>query len=245
MKYIEPTFCNKWLAVIVCVFITLTGKIVCAASFAYSYDSLNRITNTTYSDGSAEKYLYDLVGNRLSRITLPATTRIDTTAPPIPTNVVPSSVGPSQLAISWNQVVDTGGSGLAGYQIYVNGSVVATTSSTNYILTGLAPNSSYCITIAAFDHYNNLSAQSLTYCTNTAVVQPPFLVPLKSLDNHFQIGITGGTPGPYNVLISTQLPQWNTYGNLVLPQVGASFLDPATGRFSQRFYRLQWNTNVP
>jgi hypothetical protein len=40
-----------------------------AATFAYSYDSLNRLTNAAYSDGSREAYSYDTAGNRQIRVT--------------------------------------------------------------------------------------------------------------------------------------------------------------------------------
>lgn len=213
-------------------------------AFTYTYDSLNRLTNIIYSDGSHESYSYDSSGNRLTRTTLAASTRLDATPPSIPTNLVLATSSPNQLSFVWDRAVDAGGSGMAGYQIYVNGLLVATTTSTNYLLTGLAPNSSYCISIAAVDHYNNVSTQSVSFCTNTAAVLIPLLFPLRFLGENFQIGFSGGTPGIYDILVSTQLPQWNVYTNLTLPTSSNIFIDPATG-FSQRFYQLRWSTNTP
>jgi len=74
---------------------------------------------------------------------------------------------PSQLSITWNRAFDTGGSGLAGYQVYVNGSLVATTTSTNYSLSGLSPSTQYCLTVAAVDHDGNISLVSQPICIIT------------------------------------------------------------------------------
>lgn len=48
-----------------------------AASFSAQYDSLNRITNVTYVNGTIESYTYDAAGNRLSiKITAPNRTPV-------------------------------------------------------------------------------------------------------------------------------------------------------------------------
>ncbi len=157
-----------------------------AASLAYSYDPLNRLTNAAYSDGSRESYLLDPAGNRLSRITSAATIKVDTATPSVPTNVVSLAFTNSQLLIGWNRAFDTGGSALAGYQVFVNGSLTATTTSTNYLLTGLLPDTQYCLTVAAFDHSANISAASLPVCVTTPSwndTQPPLIVVLSPTNN--------------------------------------------------------------
>ncbi len=39
-----------------------------AAATLYSYDTLNRLTHVTYSDGTTITYTYDATGNRLSQV---------------------------------------------------------------------------------------------------------------------------------------------------------------------------------
>lgn len=216
-----------------------------AATFTYSYDSLNRLTNAAYSDGSAESYSYDLAGNRLLRITIAASSRLDVTPPPVPTNLASTAFIPSQLSIAWNPAFDTGGSGLAGYKVYVNGSYAGTTMAPNFLLSGLFPNSQYCLTVRAYDHYTNISEQSAALCFTTPVFQPPLLASPGFQTGRFQFVIQSGTPGPYNVYVSSNLSDWNLLTNLTLPAPQGIFFDPSTNIFNRRFYQLRWSTNTP
>src|SRR5690242_5859370 len=227
-----------------------------AASFSYSYDSLNRLTNAAYADGSSESYLYDSSGNRLVRSTSALTTNLDQSPPTVPNNLALESSSPSQMSISWQPSYDFGyhllnpdsyidGSGLSGYSIYVNGSLVATTTTTNFTLDGLYPDTSYCLTVAAFDHENNLSDQSPSVCYTTPVFQPPYLMSYGFLNGTFQIDVAGGTVGPYEIWGSSNLVDWRKETNIWLPLTNSSFL-PLTSRTNTAyFYRLKWSTNVP
>ena len=52
-------------------FIALSGAAVFAYETTYTYDALNRLTSTTYNDGTSRivvTYQYDTADNRLSRI---------------------------------------------------------------------------------------------------------------------------------------------------------------------------------
>jgi YD repeat-containing protein len=138
-----------------------------AATFTNSYDTLNRLTNAAYSDGSSESYSYDPAGNRLSRTIQAATIKSDATPPSTPANLAQIAFTTNQLSLRWNRAFDTGGSGLAGYQVYVNGQLTATTTDTNFIMSGLMPDTEYCVTVAAIDRDGNLSPQSDSLCFTT------------------------------------------------------------------------------
>ena len=77
--------------------------------------------------------------------------------------VTGSPVGSSQVDLSWTASTDNaGGSGVAGYNVYrdgskVNSSLVATTS---YSDTGLSASTQYSYTVSAVDNQGNESAQS-------------------------------------------------------------------------------------
>lgn len=227
-----------------CICLCLTISLH-AATFTYSYDSLNRLTNAAYSDGSRESYSYDNAGNRLSRTTGAATIQEDVTAPSAPLNLVTNSPIASQLNISWNRASDTGGSGLAGYQIYVNDSLFGTTFGTNYTLSGLSFDSPYCLYIVAFDRDNNISAQSAEICFTTPAFEPPYLVPFGFADGHFQIGVTGGTAGPYDVFGSSNLLDWQRRTTVWIPLTNSYFTDSDSNIISPYFYRFGWSTNMP
>ncbi len=229
---------SVWTLYLFCSLVPSKG-----ANVTYAYDSLNRLTNAAYSDGSRESYSYDSAGNRHSRVTLAATNLVDVTSPTVPTNLIWTGFIPSQLGIAWNRAFDTGGSGLAGYKVFVNGLFLGTTTGTNFTLFGLFPNTQYCLTVAAFDHDNNVSAQSLSICTNTPVFQPPSLNSVFA-NSQFQIRASGGTAGPYAVFGSSNLFIWRWETNIWLPLSNGYFVPQANG-LSPYFYYIGWRTNTP
>src|ERR1035441_3955911 len=138
------TLCKSILLLYLNFFV---GPTLSAATFAYSYDPLNRITNAAYSNGSQESYSYDPVGNRVQRIT----GIFDTVPPSVPTGLAVSTNAYNQIVLSWNIAQDSG-TGVAGYYIYLNGVLYTNTEVSIVPLTALAPNMAYCITVAAYDY---------------------------------------------------------------------------------------------
>lgn len=67
------------LAYVVWLFLCI-APIIVKGDIVYSYDSLNRLTNVNYGDGSVISYTYDAAGNRL---TYSGTVANDTIAPSI------------------------------------------------------------------------------------------------------------------------------------------------------------------
>ena len=138
-----------------------------AATFTNTYDPLNRLTNAAYSDGSRESYSYDKSGNRIARITTVATTNIDNVSPSVPTNIGAPNISSNQIALFWTRSSDTGGAGMAGYYVYVNGALAGNTTGTNFLLTGLVPGTTYCVRLAAYDRSSNVTTQTPEVCFTT------------------------------------------------------------------------------
>jgi PKD repeat protein len=100
---------------------------------------------------------------------------VDTTAPSVPT--ITSAVSPScsQVDLAWTTSTDTGGSGLAGYNVYRNNVFVhrVNAPATTWSDTGLAASLTYSYTVTAIDGAGNQSAKSAPFsvttrsCTNT------------------------------------------------------------------------------
>ena len=97
----------------------------------------------------------------------------DTIAPSVPTGLSGTAVSSTQIGLTWNASTDTGGSGLAGYKVYRNGTQVGTTTVESYSDTGLTPSTTYAYTVSAYDNAGNESSQSnppVTISTKPAVL---------------------------------------------------------------------------
>jgi uncharacterized repeat protein (TIGR03806 family) len=130
---------------------------------------------TSHLDGTLATAVFDnpaVIG--------PGTTP-DTTVPSVPQNVRATAASSTSITVSWDASTDTGGSGLAGYRIFRNGSTtaLATVTGTSYTDTNLSPSTSYSYRVRAFDGANNQSALSSAASVTTPATPPP---PVSGLD---------------------------------------------------------------
>ncbi|KQS98804.1 glycoside hydrolase family 48 protein [Cellulomonas sp. Leaf395] len=142
-------------------------------------------TSTSYSDTgltAATAYSYtvrakDVAGNisaassALSVTTLPATT-LDTIAPSVPAGLVATTVTETSVALTWTASTDTGGSGLAGYDVYRGTTKVGTPTSASYTDSGLTAATAYQYTVRARDNAGNVSAASSALSVTTKSTTP-------------------------------------------------------------------------
>lgn len=112
-------------------------------------------------DGKAPLFAY---GFGLTYAGSPA----DTVAPSVPGTPVASGVTATGLTLTWPASTDTGGSGLAGYDVYRDGAAAGTTATASYTVTGLTPATRYEFTVAARDAAGNRSARSAALAVTTA-----------------------------------------------------------------------------
>ena len=87
--------------------------------------------------------------------------------PDPPGGVIVLANSSSLITIQWNPSSILSGLGLGGYDVYRNGTRIATTSMTTFLDGGLSPATQYCYTIVAFDVLGNDSAPSAQACTAT------------------------------------------------------------------------------
>ncbi|MBU8881705.1 endonuclease [Kaistella sp. DKR-2] len=97
--------------------------------------------------------------------TATGTTLVDTQAPTAPTNLEVTSVGTNSIAIQWNASTDN--IGVTSYDIYVNGELMGSTSSTSTNIANLNPLTTYTIYVVAKDGGNNVSPQSNSVTATT------------------------------------------------------------------------------
>src|SRR5262245_48097465 len=97
-------------------------------------------------------------------------TPADTTPPSVPTGLNSPSKTSTSVALAWNASTDNaGGSGVAGYDVFRNGTSVGAPTTTSFTVTGLAASTTYSFTVRARDNAGNASAQSpaLSVTTNS------------------------------------------------------------------------------
>src|SRR6266478_3160898 len=82
----------------------------------------------------------------------------DTTAPTTPTGLSASAITTTSVILSWGAATDN--VGVTGYRVYVNGTLVVSSSSTSVQITDLTPGFTRSFTVSAVDAAGNVSAPS-------------------------------------------------------------------------------------
>jgi len=113
------------------------------------------------------------------------TNAIDTIAPTVPTGLSSSGISSTSFLFTWSSSTDN--VGVAGYNVYQNGTLVGTTPTTNFGFGGLAPKTTYSVAVAARDADNNVSAVSspisvTTSAGDTSAPTPPGALVVLSVD---------------------------------------------------------------
>jgi len=129
----------------------------------------NNITYNDYGLSAETTYTYklrarDSAGNyseysNEQTVTTPAPT-VDETPPTKPTNLYSMSITTNSISFAWTASTDSGGSGLAGYIVYLGMEEVAFAETNQYYLTGLQPGTKYAIYLRARDNSGNVSELS-------------------------------------------------------------------------------------
>lgn len=93
---------------------------------------------------------------------------VDTTAPSAPTNLAASGTTSSSTNLSWTASTDN--VAVTGYDVYQGATVIGTTASTTYNVTGLSASTAYTFSVKAKDAAGNVSTASNTVNVTTSVV---------------------------------------------------------------------------
>lgn len=94
-----------------------------------------------------------------------ATTLADTDAPDVPQNVVLTVVSSTEISLTWDASTDN--VGVTGYNIYRDGSFLASVNTNEASDTGLIPATEYCYAVSAYDEVGNESSASEAVCAVT------------------------------------------------------------------------------
>ena len=140
---------------------------------ATEYDLTGLTPSTDYS---VEIEAVDAAGNvseKSEAATFTTAKAVDTEAPSVPTDVKASDVTKTGATVTWTASTDN--EGVAGYNVYVNGTQVNDTlvATTEYVLTGLTEGTEYTVEVEAVDTNNNESAKAaVTFTTAKEPVTP-------------------------------------------------------------------------
>lgn len=126
--------------------------------------------SVTWSNAAAGSYSLTAVatdnGNATTTsaavsVTVNTGTVPDTVPPSVPAGLRSTSKTASSITLAWNASTDnSGGSGVAGYDVYRNGQPVGSPTGTGYTDSGLQASTTYSYTVRARDNAGNASAQS-------------------------------------------------------------------------------------
>jgi chitinase len=90
----------------------------------------------------------------------------DTQAPTAPANLTSPSKTSTSVALSWSASSDN--VGVTGYDVYRNGSLAGSSTSTSYTVGGLSASTAYSFSVKAKDAAGNVSAASSTLSVTTS-----------------------------------------------------------------------------
>ncbi|HSX28375.1 MAG TPA: fibronectin type III domain-containing protein [Candidatus Saccharimonadales bacterium] len=148
----------------------------CLGAGCTAFVPLATVTSPSYNDtglSAATTYSYrlkavDAAGNASAYTnSFQATTLApaDAQAPSVPTDLASTSATETQVGLSWSPATDN--TGVAGYKIYRNGTMVGTSATTTFTDQNLTPNTSYTYAVSAYDAGGNESAQSASLVATT------------------------------------------------------------------------------
>ena len=153
------------------VYVKLHSDTVWPAPKAYHITSLS-LTFTTDPSTLYDVYIEAVDNNNDTRNSeiITISSAADTTAPSVPTGLVSSNITTTSFTLAWSASTDN--VGVTGYKIYKDGTYYSSTSSLSMNITGLTQNTTYSMTVAAYDAAGNVSAQSSALSVTTDVQLP-------------------------------------------------------------------------
>ncbi len=110
----------------------------------------------------------------------------DTQAPSAPTGLTASNLSQSSFTLSWTASADN--VGVISYDIYKNGVFLVTVTGTTVGVTGLAPYTTYAMTVRAKDAADNVSGASAVLNVTTLDITPPSVPANLAASNLTQSG---------------------------------------------------------
>jgi len=149
----------------------------------------------------------------------------DTIAPTAPTNVIASGTTSSSTDLSWTASTDN--IAVSSYDIYSGPTVIGSTSSTSFSVSGLNSTTSYTFSVKSKDAVDNISASSNTVNVTTLVEAVTYCTSMGNSTTNEKISkvvfgtinytSTSGTGYEDNTAISTNATRGSSYTITITP----------------------------
>ncbi|MEO5996752.1 MAG: fibronectin type III domain-containing protein [Chitinophagaceae bacterium] len=130
-------------------------------------------SNTTYTfmiQAHDAANNYSAFSNLVNGTTASVTPPVDNIPPTIPANLHVVSINTNAIALDWDNSTDN--IGVTGYDVFVNGTKLYSTVSSDVVAGSLNPGTTYTFTVQARDQANNLSVFSNSINGTTTTVTP-------------------------------------------------------------------------
>lgn len=147
------------------------GGILIASVTTTNYQVTGLNPNTNYLFFVRAKDAAGNISNNSNTANVTTLTPPDTEAPTPPTNLTATNTTQSTTDLSWNAATDN--IGVVAYDVFQDGALIASVSSTNYQVTGLSASTNYSFTVRARDAAGNQSDFSNTVLVTTLDTQAP------------------------------------------------------------------------
>lgn len=198
---------------------------------------------------------YDPSGNTGSdQITIISST--DTAAPTQPLNLSGQATGQTATTLDWSAASDN--IGVTGYDVYRDGSKVATVSGTTFQDSGLTANTTYVYAVRAFDAAGNVSpaspdtsittwpvAATVEFEAESGIVTSPMLIQSDTEAQGGQYIVQTSGKGSGKAVYTFTVPQTGTYtlsGRAIAPTTSSNAFNYNFDTASQQIWDLPVST---
>jgi|GEM_PF-165509 len=144
------------------------GSTLAGTSTTTSYTASGLTASTAYSFTVKARDAAGNVSAASSALSVTTSSSADTTAPTAPSGLSVASKTDTMVSLSWTASTDN--VGVTGYDIYKGLTLVGTSTTTSYTVSGLTASTAYSFTVKARDAAGNVSAASsaLSVTTNAS-----------------------------------------------------------------------------
>ena len=167
-----------------------TTKVGSSTTASYTDTGLTASTAYSYTVRAKDNAGNVSAASSALAVTTKAATTTDTTAPTVPTGLAGTTTETS-ATITWTASTDnTGGSGVAGYDVYRGTTKVGSSTTSSYTDTGLTASTAYSYTVRAKDVAGNVSAASAALALTTKTPQTASSCKVTYTTNDWNVGFT-------------------------------------------------------